>query len=179
MGVEITYYDEDATVIYHDAMTLPADGTFTTDEATNLRLPKKGTGNVVLYWQEETITGNVAYHFNQRQIWAWDHGEITYQSHNAYPSHEDGYQQYFGIAGHDSGNPGPGCQHGPRPEAGVRECHYSWYQGHFCNDIPVWGCLSHTYPEVKIYIDGWGGASGCSWENAGITASPWVCRELQ
>lgn len=180
MGAEIIYYEEDGTVIFEDALTIGADGTISTDEIAGLRLPKRGSALVRWWWEQKTLLGARAYRFVQAQSWKWDHGEITDQYHYAYAADADPFQNYIGTSAHHSGPEGPGCIHGPRPEEGPRECHSSWYQGHFCNEFPFVGCVSHTYPEVLIFVDGWGGADGCAWRGDDpMVPEAWQCSDLQ
>lgn len=109
-------------------------------------------------WYESghsSLFGSLVYRFHQVKYWCWVYPRITGVNVYTYVSNVDGNYQYRGVIASSgyyytwSGSASGG--------------HYSFRQGKFDNCILKYGCISSSYPWVKIYVNGngaWVGYDG-------------------
>lgn len=94
-------------------------------------------------WRNKyTLLGFLAYRWHQTKYFCWSGGAVNSVTVGSYVSHNDGTNYYRGLLSQDSwyfswsGN--------------SRGGHYSIRQAIMENCVPVLGCLSTSYPYVKI-----------------------------
>jgi hypothetical protein len=111
-----------------------------------------GSDTVDFTVTKRTLLGNVAWRFHQVDHWCWSYPSITclsvgsgfydvdgQQSVN-YDDHGTGW--YYSWSGAGTGG------------------HYAERQGSVSNCIFRWGCISTSYPQVKIWLNGNGAWTG-------------------
>ncbi len=92
-----------------------------------------------------TLLGFVAFRFHQRVSWCYTGSGYTITSIDTYASDVDAFEYDRGVVG---------SWNDPH-----ETYHVSFRRGMFENCIPVYGCLSASYPSVTITVDQWGGSS--------------------
>jgi len=110
-------------------------------------------------WKNKyTLLGSLAYRFHHTKRWCWNSNRVTSVNTDVYVSHvQECCQDYEGVIASS------GYYYDYFSNIS-KSGHYSRRQGKFRNCILRYGCISTTYPWVKIYAHGngtwnayWGG----------------------
>ena len=150
VGMKVLCTGDDCELPDVSAQSIGVDdmGGFSTADAGERRISAaaKACATVSVKRVGRSLVGAKAYVFRVNKSFCYKDGRVTSFDVYAYAEWTDGFHWYRGIKAKKDDY----YDALYKPKSG----HYSFRQGEFENCVPKYGCISVTYPWVKIWVRG-------------------------